>query len=480
MISLTHVCQAWREIFISHASLWTRFDCVDMDKTRVYLERSKSSPISLWIGQGNDLSPHDPLLQVIPHATSRLKSLTVHAKREQIDNITLHLSHPAPRIEHLSIYCGSVLDSANKPVLETALFNGDLSSLHALYLMHVCTKLPWRNMVNLTSFTLGHTSPGKVSIRQLLDFLDSAPRLERVKLDSATPTSGAQGGRLVSLERLKSMTILGNEPCSLLLDHLLIPVGAKLSVLASSFHGGFEDQFPRSLDNLRNLSDFTNIHLDFADRPDLRFTGPNGQVTLTRASPGFDSTSQAFEFLAQIDTSKVERLDINRGNPPSGGPPYRALLRMETLRTLKLSRCQGPHLFIRALRPGTSSSRAVVCPNLEDLILVLRTNSETFKIRDLVRMATARALSGAKLRTVKIIGGQGEPDPGGALELGKHVSHVEYVPVTGVVHDDSDGLVDDSDEDSDDSDDSDDSSYEGSSGESSEDSGDSGESDWGW
>ena len=42
-IVLTHVCRAWRELFISLASLWTNFRCVDADETRSYLERSKSA-----------------------------------------------------------------------------------------------------------------------------------------------------------------------------------------------------------------------------------------------------------------------------------------------------------------------------------------------------------------------------------------------------------------------------------------------------
>ena len=43
-IALTHVCRAWREVFVSQTSLWTRFDCLNGEKTRTYLERSKSSP----------------------------------------------------------------------------------------------------------------------------------------------------------------------------------------------------------------------------------------------------------------------------------------------------------------------------------------------------------------------------------------------------------------------------------------------------
>ncbi|KAF9647942.1 hypothetical protein BDM02DRAFT_3072018, partial [Thelephora ganbajun] len=45
LIALTHVCRGWREVLIAHSALWTRLDCTDAEKTRVYIERSKSSPL---------------------------------------------------------------------------------------------------------------------------------------------------------------------------------------------------------------------------------------------------------------------------------------------------------------------------------------------------------------------------------------------------------------------------------------------------
>ena len=452
-------------MFVSHSSLWTDFGCVDADKTRVYLERSKSSPITLRVDGEGDISPQDPLLQVIPHAADRLKSLFMYATPERINPITTLLSRPAPHLEYLSIDCNYDLEGTSGLTLPTTLFNGDLSSLRELHLEYVHTELPWRNMVNLTSFTLGYSPLGEVSIGQYLDFLESAPRLERIWLQSATSTSGDQDGRLVSLACLNWMEIGGSKRCSLLLDHFLIPVGANLGITVNPFD---PTHLPRRLDNLKNLSDFTDITLCF-DRicPVTQFSGPNGQLTMTCASLGGNPTSPILDYLAHIDTSKTERLEIGRGNPPSRDLPYRVLLRMRNLRTLKLSRCQSPHFFIRALNPGMSSSRTVVCPELEELVLVLRANSETFNIKDFVKMATARALGGAKLGTVRIVCGQDELDSAGVLELRKHVSRVEYCRGTGTADDDSDGLIDESDdsddsEDSGDSDDSDNSSEESS------------------
>ena len=181
VIALTHVCRTWREIFISRSSLWTDFDCADMDKTLTYLERSKSSPISVQLNRTVNpspddppLSPHDPFLQVIPRAIGRLKSLFLEATPENLQEITAHLSLPAPLLEQLLIDGGSGPQHNN--VLTTTLFDGNLSSLHHLHMHSIRTWLPWRNMVNLKSFNLFYPSPEEPSIAQLLDFFESTPK----------------------------------------------------------------------------------------------------------------------------------------------------------------------------------------------------------------------------------------------------------------------------------------------------------------
>ena len=103
VIVLTHVCRAWRKVFVSQSSLWTSFHCVDEEKTRVYFERSKSSPISLSLARSERISHWDPLFQIIPHATGRLKSVFVEGASAYMQVLTSHLSHPAPLLQHLSI-----------------------------------------------------------------------------------------------------------------------------------------------------------------------------------------------------------------------------------------------------------------------------------------------------------------------------------------------------------------------------------------
>ena len=51
LIALTHVCRSWRDVFISRSSLWTRLDFTNVDKTRTYIHRSKSSPLEINLDQ---------------------------------------------------------------------------------------------------------------------------------------------------------------------------------------------------------------------------------------------------------------------------------------------------------------------------------------------------------------------------------------------------------------------------------------------
>jgi hypothetical protein len=250
------------------------------NKTRAYLERSKASPIDFRLDERGDLSPNNPFLQIVPHAIGRLKSLAIKGTSENLQDTTAHLSRPAPLLEDLSIVSTDTLGSQRDPTLTTAPFNGDFPSLRELHLRSVRTELPWRNVVNLTSFKLCFTMY-EVTVRQLLDFFESAPRLRIIELVHATPTSGAQDGRLVSLACLKWMDIIGDDPPSLLLDHLIIPVGARLATFGASSGPLTENLLPGSLGNLRNLSNFTDIrlHIDECD-PDIRFSGPNGQVRM--------------------------------------------------------------------------------------------------------------------------------------------------------------------------------------------------------
>jgi hypothetical protein len=287
-------------MFISRSSLWTNLDCVGGARTRVYLARSKSLPITLSLQAQRSLPSSHPFFEIIPLATGRLKSLSVRAAPQELQYITPHLSRPAPLLENLSIDGGYPREP--DPNLTPALFNGDLSSLRTLKLESVRTELPWRNMVNLTSFNLKLwcTSPGGATVEQLLDFIESAPHLRKVGLCFPPPISGAQNGRLVSLACLERMEVAGGS-ASTLLDHLLIPVGADLKMDVDLPDSPHRDLPPRFLDNLRNFASFTDIHICFEEHyTQIQFSGPNGRVEMLSGIPQFDDTRPCARISQQI------------------------------------------------------------------------------------------------------------------------------------------------------------------------------------
>ena len=310
-------------------------------------------------------------------------------------------------------------DVTHDPVVATTLFNGDLSSLHELCLQGIRSELPWRNMVNLTSFTLAYKSWGDSSLRHLLDFFESAPRLRNIQLHLETQTFGAQSGRLVSLVCLKRMDILGGHSPSLLLDHLLIPVGAKLATKVEFGHS----YLPKSLDELGRLPGFT-LHIHVAGfYPSLRLNGRNTDLSIIPATPKAPATCRALESISRFDPSKVERLRIAGGDLMirDGSAVYAALIPMKHLRTLTISRCKNLHRFMQFL------DGSPMCPKLEELVIDPRVDGERFDIQRVIRMADYRARRGTKLKSVRIVS-RDKFVKACALKLKDHVLHVECGP----------------------------------------------------
>lgn len=273
LIKLTHVCRGWREIFVSRASLWTFLDCTDPDKTRVYLERSKKSPLEIWLKEGEyTRNLGDTFLLTVPH-TNRFKAVTLSGSPNNILKVTKHFCSPAPLLEKLVIH---IRDTQAAPI-EITLFGGNLQSLRELRLHEVRTDLPWKNLSNLTTFDLRWVS--NTTVTQLLDFFERAPLLSKIKLvDTLLDSSSVPDERVVSLLHLKSLRIDGQPVHSILLNHLHLPTHATLML---GFDFGDENsplphRLPRSLDNLDNISHIPCAYLDFRIGIAMGLGGPTG------------------------------------------------------------------------------------------------------------------------------------------------------------------------------------------------------------
>jgi len=259
LITMTHVCRGWRELLIARPSLWVRLDCTNTDETRVYIERSKSAPLELSLYDPVDAGYlEEAFLLVVPHI-GRLKSLSLDGGGDNfLQGLTPYFSRPIPLLNELIIDVNWELS----PVISNELFNGNLSSLCSLSLSGVTTHLPWRNLLNLTTFKLSHTPEEKTSITQLLDFLKDAHHLRDIEFTYSTPSSSdASPGRVLSLPHLEKLNIKVDRVHSILLNHLSIPAGALLALTS-----GFTDDealvaefLPKTLENFGNIFPISSV-----------------------------------------------------------------------------------------------------------------------------------------------------------------------------------------------------------------------------
>ena len=407
---------------------------MDVDETRTYIERSRNSPLEIFLEREHGCAYLDDAFSlVIPHI-HRVKTLGIST--DFLPDALRHFRCHTPLLENLHIE----IQVPRAPVLDSTLFNGDLSSLRTLNLRNVTTLLPWNNLANLTSFSLTSCTPRRNLITRLLNFFDSAPLLEDIALVDSTPKSSSmQPGRMVPLPHLRKLTVDASQAPSVILNHLIIPTGASL-ILKFSFSGGESpliDYLPETSPNLKNLTHITTINLSFGSIRCARLQGPSGGVHLSanwedrRGVPSYTMDCLIFHSLGTPTFSTTQRLAVSeyRHSRPAKStecPVFRALSSAPNLRALTLTKCNGSP-FIHALNPQTDPHELVLCPKLEELILYTKIpHFGDFRTEDIIDMTRSRDLKGAKLLSIIIVGLNEFELGEEALKLREHVTHVEY------------------------------------------------------
>lgn len=439
IVTLTRVCRSWRELFILRSSLWTSLDCTNVEKTRVYIERSKSSPLEISLEKHHDGAYcNNALLLAAPHI-NRLGSLTVHGPSDILPDLNKHFNCPTPLLRKLKI--DLAFDRNRPPSFPGTLFNGNLSSLRKLSLAGFTTNLPWRNLVNLTTFELYHF-PGAVDpqfVTRLLDFFESAPLLSKIDLHQSIPTSSnAPLERSVSLPHLKKLSITSQPVQSTLLNHLSIPNGALL-VIAFTFSGEnspIPNNLPKHLNNLNNLSHATRINLSLGGTEKfIRLNGPSGGLYMYCTWTAGNAYShilerRVFRSINKFNLSQIQRLAVTKySSPPSNeiekSTVFQTLLLMNDLRTLTLIECNNLP-FIYSLDPKKNKSDSVLCPSLEEVVLYIK-KQDRFCLEELMEMASERNGRYTKLPSITIVSLDEMCPRKEVFKLRRYVSHVEYM-----------------------------------------------------
>jgi len=412
------------EIFTSRSSLWVSLHCRDVEKTRLYIERSKSPPLKISLATFKYRS--DALLLVAPHI-NRLSSLSVWGSADIVPNLIRNFSNPAPLLKRLEIG----LSSDSTPAFLATLFNGDISSVHELLITGV-THLPWRNVSNLKVLELYHDPwiADAPFVTELLGFIENAPLLSDITLYSLPTSCNIPSRRVVHIPHLKKLILYSPEDGSTLLRHLSIPTGASLVIefLRRGGNPSIPGCLPENFDNLNNLSDITSTSLFLGpETKHAQFDGPSGQLYLRGTGlDGVDSHTMQdliFRCLQKFNPSRTQRLAVTEATSfPS--PIIETLPSMNDLRTLTLIECKnGPFLYV--LNPGLRAG-AVACPNLEELILYT-TWIDRPRTSELTGMASARAERCAKRLSLTIVSlGKTLPEEEELFTLREYFSRLDY------------------------------------------------------
>ena len=436
-IKLTHVCRHWRDIFVSRPSLWTRLDSKNVEKTKAYIKRSRTSPLEILLNGRRFRG--EAFFHVVPHI-GRSKTLSILNWRPPTSAALLPIlvglfSCPVPLLEKLKI--DFIHESTT--VLSSALFNGDLSSLRELDLTGILMPLSWGGLENLTIFKLSNAPRGETLLTHLLDFFESAPRLHDVRLKNSIPDdSNAPSERIVPLSNLKKLEIIANAPNSILLDHLSIPPGA-LVVLEFTFSGAsspIPSHIPDTLDNLHNISHIATMNLCFGpERRAIQLNGPSGELYIhgkwvREGARPHTGTTRLLRFLDRFDTSRCTRLGITQyGSRPDPSTSivkcaaYQLLYPMNNLHTLTLIESNN-FPFILTLDPDKNPDKIVLCPKLEEITLYIKPPYK-FHVNELLSMAKGRASRDAKLSAITIVSTDSLAPSMEVFELRRHILRVE-------------------------------------------------------
>ena len=285
--------------------------------------------------------------------------------------------------------------------------------MRELSLTWVITRLPWKNLANLTTFILKRCPPGRDFVIRLLDFFENAPLLHTVVLEESIPdSSNAPPGRIVPLPHLVRLTMDMGLAHSILLNHLCIPIGVSLT-LYFGFRGErspLQDCLPATLANLRNLSHIITINFRFIEtNKSIRMNGSSGELYFYASNWPTSTFATESRILCSLNPSillTTRRLAVSWYEHPRPAevekcPVFHTLFSMDSLRTLVLNECHNLP-FILALNPEENSSKLVACPNLETLIFYIKSRDQ-FHAKSLVSMAKEQALRDAKLSLVKIV-----------------------------------------------------------------------------
>ena len=269
-LSLCHVCSYWNSLAASNSSLWSSL-CVIWPKiktvhlVRLWLDRSKSQPLSLFLGEnpvrGEDSSPVRDILALF----------ISHAHRWRVVNLGLNNSAqdmfrdvPRGAMPSLEFFDVSVRNWSSNSLEQLSVCLRSSPSLRKIgwansTLKYLPTSLCWHQ---LTEITLG----GVQNSEDLFEILTACHVLEVLVIRHLSFTTPRPGNGHIILPCLQNLRLGSVADVAWILDSLLLPNLSELS-LKNGFRGSISDGWNSTLNLLERsgcqLKTFAYSELDF-------------------------------------------------------------------------------------------------------------------------------------------------------------------------------------------------------------------------
>ena len=192
LVAATHVCHFWRTTLISSPRLWSHLDFTDEERALVYLERSKSAPLSVSLmGLGD---PSEIVRESSRNITSRVTELWA-SHNSFLDEL---LAQSMPKLERFELIGSDELPPKNP---------ARLPSSTSLVIHHFDS--PRFHAPILTSFHLTHDSTydsRKWTTSIPPEFFRNCPLLEVASIVCDILNANSDSEEVVSLPLLRSFT----------------------------------------------------------------------------------------------------------------------------------------------------------------------------------------------------------------------------------------------------------------------------------
>jgi len=322
LITMTHVCQSWRNILLSTPSLWTQIDfsTYKSKQAKGFLGRSGNQPLDIhqFFESEDDM---EPFLSTTLRNIHRLRGLNINSCLERFERVLVRFTESAPELKYLEI--GNDPNITDRDMkLHSTIFKGRLPKLTSLSLFYLHTNFRDFNFPSLTrlEFRTGTIT----SIRDLKSFFERCPLLEFIQicLDYLPKPPTAPPKKRVRLAALKELRLDQTACASGLLDHLTLPMCTEV-MLKGQFTGETFDHhgFPAPRihpSSINHLPVTRGVTKAVAMPNACIFSGPNGNLRFWC----FDDTREEFdaEFFTSfspIAVSEITELWVGRSTTSS-------------------------------------------------------------------------------------------------------------------------------------------------------------------